>query len=95
VPRRFVAIGIAALATAGSGVGAIVTATAPVAAHASCLSDFNSRTSVNESDNAPGIYNQGGVIGVKEGSILLFGTNESQYTFLFLECVGVGPSNAS
>jgi hypothetical protein len=88
------AIGVAALATAASGVGAILTAAAPAAVHAGCLGDFESRTAFNKSQNAPGIYNQPPVIGVYEGNVLLFTTNESQYTFLLLDCVSANPAAA-
>jgi len=93
VPRRFIALGVAALATAGSGVGALVTAAVPAATHASCLSDFQSRTAFNRSQNQPKVTYTPPNITIYEGNVLLLATNESQYTFLFLECVGVGAAN--
>jgi hypothetical protein len=89
-----IAIGAAALATAASGAGALVTAEAPAAAHAGCVGDFQSRTEFNRSQNAPRIYNQPPVIGIYEGNVLLFTTNESQYTFLLLDCVNANPASA-
>jgi hypothetical protein len=87
VPRRFVAIGVAALATAGSGVGALLMAAVPAAAHASCTSDFQSRTQFNRSQNAPRVTYDPPNITVYEGNLLLLATNESQYTFLWVDCV--------
>jgi len=87
VPRRILALGVAALATAGSGVGAILAATAPVAAHASCLSTFQSETSFNEQQNGPSAVVNLNEVDVKPGTPLLLATNESQYTFLLLGCV--------
>lgn len=77
---------VAALATAGSGVGAILVAASPAAAQAGCVSDFESRTQFNRSQNAPRVYNQPPVIGIYEGNVLLFATNESQYAVLLAEC---------
>jgi len=94
VPRRFIALGVAALATAGGGVGAIVTAAAPAAAHASCVSDFQSQTAINESQNLPRVSNDPPNITIYEGDVLLFATNESQYTFLMLDCVAANPAAA-
>jgi len=93
MPRRIIAMGLAALATAGSGVGAILTAAGPAAANASCLSDFQSRTATNRSQNAPSVTITQENINIYEGSILLLATNESQYTFLFEECVAGGTAN--
>jgi hypothetical protein len=87
------AIGIAALATAGSGVGAIVTAAAPAAAHAGCVGDFQSRTQFNKSQNAPSVTYSPPNITIYEGNILLLATNESQYTFLLLDCVAANPAS--
>jgi hypothetical protein len=92
VPRRIIALGVAALATAGSGVGAILAAAAPAAAHASCLSTFESQTSVNRQDNGPSAVVNLNEIDVKPGTPLLLATNESQYTFLFLDCVAANPA---
>jgi len=88
VPRRIIALGVAALATAGSGVGAIVMAAAPAAANASCLSTFQSYTSGNKQANGPSATVGVNDIDVKPGTPLLLATNESQYTFLFIDCVG-------
>jgi hypothetical protein len=93
VPRRIIALGVAALATAGSGVGAILAAAAPAATHASCLSTFESQTSVNRQDNGPSAVVNLNEIDVKPGTPLLLATNESQYTFLFLDCVAANPAN--
>ena len=88
MPRRIIALGVAALATAGSGVGAVVMAAAPAATNASCLSTFQSYTSTNEQDNGPSASVGVNEIDVKPGTPLLLATNESQYTFLFIDCVG-------
>ncbi|MDQ1746355.1 MAG: hypothetical protein QOD07_618 [Frankiaceae bacterium] len=90
MPRRIIALGFAALATAGSGVGAIVTAAAPAGANASCLSTFESYTSYNRQANGPSVVANLNEIDVKPGTPLLLATNESQYTFLFLDCVAGG-----
>jgi hypothetical protein len=94
VPRRLIAIGVTALATAASGVGALVTAAAPAASHAGCVSDFQSRTQFNRSQNAPSVTYQPPNVTVYEGNILLFTTNESQYTFLLLDCVDANPAGS-
>lgn len=90
--RRIIALGAVTLATAGSGVGAIVTAAAPAAAHASCLGTFESETSVNEQDNGPSAVANVNEIDVKPGTPLLLATNESQYTFLLVDCVAGSPA---
>jgi len=87
VPRKIIAMGIAALATAGSGVGALLMAAAPAATHASCATDFESRTQFNRSQNAPSVTYSPPFVTVYEGNVLLLATNESQYTFLFVDCV--------
>jgi hypothetical protein len=98
VPRKFTAIGVAALATAASGIGAILMAAAPAAAHAGCAGDFESRTQFNKSQNAPSVTYQPPNVIIYEGNVLLFATNESQYTFLLLDCAsaaaGVSPAAA-
>ena len=87
MPRKILALGIVTLATAGSGVGAIVTAAAPAATHASCLSTYESYTSYNEGANGPSVVANLNEIDVKPGTPLLLATNQSQYTFLLLDCV--------
>jgi hypothetical protein len=94
VPRRLIAIGVAALATADSGLGAIVTAAAPAATHAGCVADFESQTQFNRSQNAPKATYDPPTLTVNEGNVLLFTTNESQYTFLMLDCLDANPDNA-
>lgn len=91
MPTRIIALGLAALATAGSGVVAILTAAGPAAANASCLSDFTSRTQFNREQNAPNVTITQSNIDIYEGDILLLATNESQYTFLLASCVAATP----
>ncbi len=93
MPRRIIALGVAVLATVGSGVGAVLTAAAPAAAHASCLSTFQSETSFNEQTNGPSAVVNLNEIDVKPGTPLLLATNESQYTFLLLDCVAANPAS--
>lgn len=87
-------MGVAALATAGSGVGALLMAAAPAAAHASCATDFESRTQFNRSQNAPRVTYTPPNITIYEGNVLLLATNESQYTFLFVDCVAGNAAGA-
>jgi len=93
LPRRIIALAVAALATTGSGVGAIVAATAPAAANAGCTTNLKSATLSNVGTGGPSVTIEGTKIIIDRGTPLATTGAELDDADAFLNCVVANPAN--
>jgi hypothetical protein len=92
LPRRIIAIGAAALATAGSGLAAVAMAAAPAAANAGCTTNLESATFSNVNAGGPGVEVDGRYIIIDRGTPLETTGDELADGEAWLSCVVANPA---